>query len=156
MKTKLFTLLMTLIIFGIVIPTFAISPDKDKGEKSKTENVKIEIKTLNCLSNDLPPSPWQATVILADSINTCAAMHCNLRILVYQASENCIAQSAIPYTSLLYNGGLSMSLFIPDAFPCVIFKIVDDPLNSCDAPFNHKTCCACKGSPICTLKICDE
>jgi hypothetical protein len=156
MKTKLFTLLMTLIIIGFVIPAFADSPEKDKGEKLKTESVNSEIKTTICLPNDLLPAPWTAKVIVADSVETCAAMDCNLYILVYQASDHCVAQSAIPIASQQYTGALSYSFQISDEIPCVIFKIVDYPSGSCNAPFNHNTCCACKTSNVCTLMICDE
>ena len=154
MKTKLFTLLMTLIIIGIVIPTFAVSPNKDKGEKSKNEAVNTEIKTTNCSPNDLPPAPWQATIIVADSAETCAAMGCNLWIYVYQASSQCIAQAAIPIQTAPYTGLLQYYFNIPGDIPCVIFKIVD-PSGTCNAPFNHRTCCACIGSPTCELEICD-
>lgn len=145
MKTKFFTLLITLISIGMIIPTFAISPDEEKGEKSKT---------VNCSPSDLPLAPWDAIVIVADSINTCAAMQCNLWIYVYPSSSQCVAQSANPIQTAQYTGLLQYTFNIPGDTPCVIFKIVD-PSGTCDAPFNQRTCCACIGSQTCVLKICD-
>ena len=156
MKTKLFTLLMTLIIIGIVFPAFAGTPDKNKGDKSTTEPVKSEIYNGDCPPSYPPPTPWTATVIIVDTTETCAAQGCNLLFLAFPASDHCVAQSAVPVGYAQYHqGSFSFPITIPSTdIPCVIIRITDDPVGSCNAPFNKNECCICQPSPTCTLRIC--
>ena len=155
MKTKLFTLLMTLIVIGMVIPTFAFSPDKDKGEKSKKETVNSENKTEN-LTPIPPPLSWTFNVVVLDPYGTCGAQGCTLVFEAFPANANCEVQSAISVASAAYVPGTSTYLMtIPDQYPCVIVRIIDHTVHGCQYSFNSNWCCECKGSGTdCRLYIC--
>ena len=141
MKTKIFITALTLIVIGIVIPTFASSPENNKGDKTK-------------IDNPAPPPPsWTLHIQLVD-ITGCDAQNCNLGFLIEPADANCEAYGT-PIRTVIYEKGTNDYYpQIPDDYPCVIVRIIDLD-GTCIYLFNSNTCCKCKGDPDpCKLKIC--
>jgi len=146
MKTRLVYFIMIYLVIGMVIPTFAISPDKSKGDKTKTENL---------TPAPLPPSPWYLTINVTDPKDTCYAyLNCTLAFFIEPVSQNCEALSANPFGTVpIHWGQASYTVPIPDTIQCVQVSIID-LLGTCNAPFNSNTCCSCRGGSPCVLRIC--
>jgi hypothetical protein len=148
MKTKLFFFLLACIVMGMVMPTFAVSPDKNKGDKTKTDNLS---------PSPLPPSPWYLTINVTDPKDSCTAYtNCTLGFFIEPVSPNCAAISATPtYTVPILWGQADYTVPIPDTITCVQVSII--VTGFCGGyPINTNTCCTCKtgyGNP-CRLKIC--
>lgn len=70
MKTKMICLLMLCITIGMVITAFAGSPNKNEGDKTKTD----------CTSSTPPPpTTWDFNIIVTDPSDSCdAILYCNL------------------------------------------------------------------------------
>jgi len=150
MKTKMFFFLMVWIVMGMVIPAFAVSPDKNKGDKTKTDNLSPSL---------LPPSPWNLYIHVVDaSDSTCyPALNCNLAFFWEPVSPNCAAIAVTPIGKVLFNfGQADYTVPIPDTITCVQVSIIDVTPGGCSSLINTNTCCTCKtgyGNP-CRLKIC--
>ena len=148
MKTKLFYFLMVIIVMGMIIPAFAVSPDKDKGDKVKTDNRAL---------SPLPPSPWDLRIQVIDN-DTCGAQNCNLAFFIQTATINCIgAPSVPPWSDIIryHKGTINYSDRIPDYVSCVIVSIIDLGNPNCGYFFNSNTCCECQAdNNVCQLKIC--
>lgn len=155
MKTKLFNLLLTLIVIGMVIPTFAVSPNKDKGEKTKSESVKSENKTENLTPIPLPPPPtWNLYIHVLDAAGSCAAQaYCTFYFTIQQADANCKAID-VPFTHVLYDPNQTDYIIpIPSDYTCVYVTITANP--ACSYLYNTNSCCECKdNNQICRLHIC--
>jgi len=140
---------MTWIVIGIVIPAFASSPDKNKGDKTKTENL---------TPSSLPPSPWNLYIHVTDaSDSTCLpALNCNLAFFWQTASLNCEAIFENPTGKVPFHfGTANYTVPIPDTIKCVQVSIIVLP-PGCTSTINPNTCCTCKsgsGNP-CILSIC--
>jgi hypothetical protein len=147
MKTKLFYFLMVFILIGMVIPSFAITPKKDNGNKSKTETL-----------TPPPPSPWQLNIQVVDACDTCAAMYsgCTIGFYIQHVSTNCIAVNASPYITPTFNYcQSSYSYSIPDSIPCVQVSLIFKSGGCNPNLLNTYTCCKCRGdSTPCKLRIC--
>jgi hypothetical protein len=147
MKAKLFYTLLTCIVIGIVIPTFAGSLGKDQGDKTKTDN----------LPEAPPPPPtWTLHIHVMDPPGSCDAQTCNLRFIIQPATLDCHGIYAIPAIPLPYDPEQTdYYQQIPVDIHCVIVSIIDDPVGFCPYPFNNNTCCECEDSnDVCKLHIC--
>ncbi len=145
MKTNFLFILITCIVIGMVVPVFAVSPDKNKGDKTKAENL---------TPSPLPPSPWSLHIVVLDPCDTtCPFNQCSSwRFKLQPATVHCEGVLAIPPVYITHTWCQSdYYLSIPDTIPCVNVSI--DP-NGCSGSFNPNTCCQCQNSPPCTLKIC--
>jgi len=144
-RTRIFYFLLVCISIGMVIPVFAVSPDKTKGDKIKVEN----------LTSPSPPSPWTLTIDVTDPNDSCAAyINCSLEFFVQPASSNCEAVLAYPSISIpIIWGTTSYTHSIPDYIPCVEVNIVPQPGTHCTG-YNLNSCCSCIGSEPCKLRIC--
>jgi hypothetical protein len=151
MKNKPISIFVIFIIMGMVMSTFAVSPDKTKGDKTKVDN----------LTPPSPPSPWTLTIVVTDSYDSCSAYNnfgtaCSLEFILQPATSHCVGVLATPSISIpIVWGTKSYSQTIPDTIPCVDVSIVVKPGTQCNYSFNTNYCCSCNGdSKPCTLKIC--
>lgn len=149
MKTKLYYILVTIIVIGMVFPAFAGSPDKDKADKAKTDNL---------LPSSLPVPTWNLYIHITDdfSKDTCdAAKYCNLGFLIQPATTDCVGiPTDPPQKKPFYLGTYDYQYSISNDYPCVIVSIIDLTGN-CTHPINTNTCCTCKeNNHVCNLKIC--
>jgi hypothetical protein len=143
MKTKLFYLMVVCILMGMITPTFAFSPDKNKGDKSRSEDLTP------------PPPTWTLHIYIMDTANQCTALNCTgLVFSIQKASNHCIAVTTDPPIIVTYTPGTADYLPpIPDDWPCVIVSIIDQG-GSCST-INSNTCCECKANNnVCKLYIC--
>jgi hypothetical protein len=149
MKTKLFYFLMVCIVMGMVIPAFAVSPDKNKGDKTKTENLS---------PSPLPPSPWTLHIQVTDPSDTCyAILYCNLGFFISPLGANCEYPSATPTATVPFHyGQANYYVPIPDSIQCVQVTMIDLTTPSCYYLFYlNPPCCKCKGDPTpCKFRIC--
>lgn len=132
----------------MIIPTFAISPDKNKGDKTKTDNLTSSLP---------PPPPWLLRIQVIDPSDTCLAiLHCNLGFFIQPRSPNCGAWAATPtYTVPITWCKTPYYVPIPDTIPCVEVSIIVIRGN-CPYKVSSNTCCTCNsgGQGSCSLQIC--
>ncbi len=147
MKTKLVCFIMVYLVIGMVIPTFAISPDKNKGDKTKTENL---------TPAPLPPLPWTLHIVCTDPTDTCFALfNCgNIGFNINRATADCHSAAANPLGFLAFNyGQVDYYQSIPDTVGCVIVTI--NPGTCPSSYFSSNTCCKCRGDNTpCKLRFC--
>ncbi len=149
MKTQLFYLLMLYIGIGMINPAFAVSPDKNKGDKTKTKNL---------TPVPLPPSPWTLHIVCLNPLDSScySGQNCgNIGFSIYPASPtDCHGIAANPWGFLAFNyGQVDYYQAIPDDIECVIVTI--NPGSCPSSYFSSNTCCKCKGDNTpCKLKFC--
>lgn len=150
MKTKLFYTLLTCFVIGMVIPTFAISPDKDKGDKTKADN----------LTSLLPPPPTRNLIIQAmDPYDSCYAMisgNCIIGFFIQPRGPSCGAVIENPnFTQQFVYGQAYYNQLVPDSIPCYQVSIIVISGNCTASDINANTCCKCRGDNTpCKLRIC--
>ena len=147
MKTKLFYLLMLNIGIGMINPAFAVSPDKIKGDKAKTEIL---------TPTPLPLSPWTLHIVCTDPTDTCYGLfNCGtIGFNINPANSGCHAIVAAPsgFKPFIY-GQVDYYQSIPDTIPCVVVTINPGTCNS--NLFNSNSCCKCRGDNTpCKLRFC--
>jgi len=148
MKTKLFYILMTIIVMGMIIPAFAVSPEKNKGDKTKTDNLS---------PLPLPPSPWSLHIQVSDPDDNCyAVQHCTLGFFIQPINSDCTAFTEHPtWTLQFYPGTADYYQSLPDTIPCVQVSVCILQGFCTPSQINSNTCCECKDrNQVCKLKIC--
>lgn len=148
MKTKLFYILMTAIVMGMVIPVFAGSPDKKQWDNTKKETPATSLT---------PLTDWTFNIIVTDPNDSCQAYkNCQLEFYIQAATAGCEGVSSYPtFTPIpIVKGQRSyQGPTVPSEIPCVKVSIIKvNPL--CQGDINSNTCCACFGGGPCYLKIC--
>ena len=148
MKTIVFYTFLICIVIGMMIPTFAISPDKNKGDKTKTEKL---------TPAPLPPTTWTLHIVCLDPMDTCWGLtHCGTHVGfdIHPATANCEGVLAVPPGFLAFNyGQVDYYQSIPDTIQCVVVTI--DPGQCKPSYFSSNYCCVCSpGSTPCKLRIC--
>lgn len=128
-------------------PTFAVSPDKTKGDKAIVENF-----------TQLPPPPgyWNFNIIITDPHDSCSAYgNCSLAFIIQAATRNCEGVLATPhYTQPITWGTLTYPIYVPDSIPCVDVSVIN--LGGTCAPFTSTVYCKCQAdqSTPCKFNIC--
>ena len=131
------------IIIGMVFPAFAVSPDKDKGDKTKTDNL---------VPSPLPPSPWTLTIHSLDRED--CPWGCTYYFYIQAASSpDCKGLFADPpFAPVQYYWGTTYyPVSIPHSIQCV-YVSVGGVGGYCRPSSN--TCCTCKSNPVCNLYVC--
>lgn len=139
---------------GMVVPTFAGSPEKKQGDKTKTDNLSP--------SPFSPLTTWDLYIRVSDPNDTCYAFyqnHCQLEFYIEAQTDNCVGSQAGYgpwHQAISYGSGGYGPIAIPTEVPCVKISIINLSTSQLckNAPLNQNTCCACQGSNTCTLRIC--
>jgi hypothetical protein len=146
MKPKPIYLLMVCIVMGMTTPTFAVSPDKTQGDKTKTES-------LSPTPIPAPPTTWNVHVYVPDTIGQCSNFdNCKWSIYVEASTSACIGLSSWSSTTSIIPGTQNYPILVPVEYPCVIISLIKT-FGPC--LFTPQSCCECQtNNKVCTLDPC--
>ena len=141
---KLFVLISMIgIIIGMVLPTFAASPDKAKDENSKVDPALLPD----------PLTTWTLTVYIDDADIDCPAQYCTLRILMVPADSYCVPVSSTLLVDFRYTPGTSLYYFNGSTNYAYGLIYLYDGSGSCE--YNKNICCETIGNNMsCHLYVC--
>ena len=123
------------------MPTFAFSPDKNKGDKTRAEELTP------------PPPTWSLHIHVMDTVNQCSELtSCTWGFFIESATIDCIGVSTWSTTKTYSPLQQDYNISISDDYPCVIVRLVR-LTGSCS--FTPQETCDCRANnQICKFKIC--